>query len=90
MDRLCRVFERNDRHSFEPMGNQLSVVDDCILVDNRLVVPCQLRPAVLKKIRQGHPVQEAMLNVSHYLWWPHMHEDIVNLAEECRSCTRYG
>ena len=43
MDRLRRVIERNDRHSFELMGpytnplwHQLSVVDDCILVDNRL------------------------------------------------------
>ena len=31
-----------------------------------------------------------MLDVSRYLWWPHMHKDIVNRAEECRSCTRYG
>ena len=46
MDRLRRVFERNDRHSFElmmpytnPLWHQLSVVDDCILVDNKLAVP---------------------------------------------------
>ena len=97
MDRLRRVIERNDRHSFELMGpytnplwHQLSVVDDCILVDNRLAVPGQLRQAVLKRIYRGHPAQEAMLDVSKYLWWPHMHKDIVNLAEECRSCTRYG
>ena len=97
MDRLRRVSERNDRYSFELMGpytnplwHQLSVVDDCILVDNRLAVPEQLRLAVLKRIHRGHPGQEAMLDVSKYLWWPHMHKDIVNLAEECRSCTRYG
>ena len=97
MDRLRRVIERNDRHGFELMGqytnpiwHQLSVVDDCILVDNRLEVPGQLRPAVLKKILCGHPGQEAVLDVSHYLWWPHTHKNIVNLAEECRSCTRYG
>ena len=96
MDRLRRVIERNDRHSFELMGpytnslwHQLSVVDDCILVDNRLAVPGQMRQAVLKRIHRGHPGQEAMLDVSKYLWWPHMHKDIVNLAEECRSCTRY-
>ena len=95
MDRLWRVIKRNDRHSFELMGpytnplwHQLSVVDDCILVDNRLAVPGQLRQAVLKRIHRGHPGQEAMLDVSKYLWWPHMHNDIVNLAEECRSCTR--
>ena len=71
MDRLRRVIERNDRHSFELMGpytnplwHQLSVVDDCILVDNRLAVPEQLRLAVLKRIHRGHPGQEAMLDVS--------------------------
>ena len=97
MDRFRRVIERNDRHSFELMGpytnslwHQMTLVDECILVDNRLVVPCQLRPAVLKRIHRGHPGQEAMLNVSNYLWWPHMHKDIVNSAEECRSCTRNG
>ena len=97
MHRLRRVIERNDRHSFELMGpytnplwHQLSVVDDCILVDNKLAVPGQLRQAVLKRIYRGHPGHEAMLDVSKYLCWPHMHKDIVNLAEECRSCTRYG
>ena len=41
MDRLRRVIERNDRYGFELMGpytkplwHQLSVFDDCILVDN--------------------------------------------------------
>ena len=97
MDRLRRVIERKDRAGFELMGpytnplwNQLSVVDDCILVDNRIAVPAQLRQAVLKRIHRGHPGQEAMIDVSNYLWWPHMHKDIVNLAEECRECTRYG
>ena len=96
MDRLRRVIERKDRHSFELMGpytnslwHQMSVVDDFIVVDGRLAVPGQLRPAVLKRIRRSHPGQEAMLDVSRYLWWPHMHKDIVNMAEECRNCTRH-
>ena len=52
MDRLRRVVERNDRHGFELMGpytnplwHQMSVVDDCLLVDNRLAVPEKLRQA---------------------------------------------
>ena len=97
MDRLRRVVERNDRHGFELMGiytnplwHQMSVVDDCLLVDNRLAVPEKLRQAVLRRLHQGHPGQEAVLEVSNYMWWPHMHKDIVNMAEECRSCTRYG
>ena len=45
---------------------------------------------MLRRLHQGHPGQEAMLEVSNYLWWPHMHKDVVKMAEECRSCTRYG
>ena len=96
MDRLRRVVERGDKQGFELMGpytnplwSQMAVQDDCILVNNRLAVPIQLRPAVLKRIHRGHPGQEAMLGAAQYLWWPHMNKDIVNLAEECRSCTRY-
>ena len=97
MDRLRRVIERKDRHTFEMMGpytnllwHQMSVVGDCIKVDGRIAVPEQLRPAVLKRIHRGHPGQEAMLDVSRYLWLPHIHKDIVNMAKECRSCTRNG
>ena len=96
MDRLRRVVERGDKQGFELMGpytnplwSQMAVQDDCILVNNRLAVPIQLRQAVLKRIHRGHPGQEAMLGAAQYLWWPHMNKDIVNLAEECRSCTRY-
>ena len=67
MDQLRRVIERKDRAGFELMGpytsplwNQLSVVEDCILVDNRLAVPIQLRPAVMKQIHRGHPGQKTM------------------------------
>ena len=73
MDRLRRVVERNDRQGFELMGPytnplwQVSVVDDCLLVDNQLTVPDKLRHAVLRRIHQGHPVQEAMLGVSNCL-----------------------
>ena len=50
MDRLRRVIERGDKHGFELMGpytnplwSHMAVQDDCILVNNRLTVPLQLR-----------------------------------------------
>ena len=46
MDRLRRMAERNDRQGFEMMGpytnplwHQMSVIDDCLLVDNRFCSP---------------------------------------------------
>ena len=93
MDHLRRVIERGDKKGFEIMGpytnplwSQMAVQHDCILVNNRLAVPVQLRQAVLKRIHRGHPGQEAMLGAAQNLWWPHMNKDIVNLAGDC---TRY-
>ena len=62
----------------------MAVVDDCLLVDNSLDVPVQLRPAVIKIIHRGHSCQEAVLARSN-LWWLHMHEDMVNLAAQRHS-----
>ena len=93
MDWLRRAIERRtnkDSSYTNLLWSQMAVQDDCILVNIRLAVPPQLRQAVLKRIQRGHPGQEAIMGVSQYLWWPHMHKDKVNLAEECRSCTRYG
>ena len=60
MDRLRQVIERGDKQGFELMGpytnplwSQMAVQGDCILVNNRLAVPLQLRQAVLKKIHRG-------------------------------------
>ena len=71
MDRLRQVIERGDKQGIELMGpytnplwSKMAVQDDCILVNNRLAVPVQLRQAVLKRIHRGHPGQEAMLGVS--------------------------
>ena len=75
MDSRRRVIERGVKQGFElmspytnPLWSQMAMQDDCILVNNRLAVPLQLRQAVLKRIHRGHPGQEAMLGVSQYLW----------------------
>ena len=91
LDRVRRVIGRGEKQAFEMMGpymkpllNQMSVTDDCILVDNRLAVPVALRSAVRKRFHRGHPGQEAMLSLWNYLWLPHMHKNVVNVAEKCR------
>ena len=94
MDRLKRVVERGDKQGFQLMGpytnplwNQMAVQADCILVDNRLAVAVQLqlRPAVLKLIPEDNQIRKRCSSIKMSV-----HKDIVNLAEERRSCTRYG
>ena len=91
------MVEQKYKQNFEQMGpytnplwNQTSVVDDCILVDNWLAVQKHLWKAVLKRLHRSHPGDEAESDVSTYLWWLHMHKNIVNIAEESKECTKYG
>ena len=97
LDKMRRVIDRRDGQVFELMGSctnplrsQGSAVVDCILVENRLAGSVALRPAVMKRIHRGYTGQEAILNASNYLWWPQLHKNFINLAEECRSCSQYG
>ena len=84
LDRMRWVIERGDREGGELMGSYSNP-----LCNQMTLVDVELRPAVMKRINRGHPGQETMLNVSNYLWWPHMRKDLVNLEEECRSSTGY-
>ena len=88
MDRLRQVIEREtnkDGPYTNPLWSKMVVKEDCLMLNNNFAVPLQLRQVVLKQIHRCNLGQEVMLGVSQYLWWPHMHKGIVNLAEECRS-----
>ena len=61
MDGLKRVIERVDIELFElitiythPLWNQMTAVNGCILVDNQLAVPLQLRQAVMMRNHRDH------------------------------------
>ena len=41
-----------------------AVVNNCVIVDNRLAIPETLRQAVLARLHRSHPGQEAMMSAS--------------------------
>ena len=60
------------------------------MVDNRIAVPSSLRQAVLSHVHRAHPGQQAMIDAVSYLWWPKMHSQIIEKAEKCEACKKYG
>ena len=67
-----------------------AVVNNCVVIDNKLAIPEPLRQAVLTRLHQSHPGQEAMMAASEYLWWPYMNRQIIDTCEKCRECTLFG
>ena len=60
---MKRAILDNDVQSFSKQGVYISqfwpitsVVDNCILIDNKLAIPFKLRSAILARLHQSHPV----------------------------------
>ena len=70
--------------------NTLHVREDCLLNDERIVIPSQLRQTVLDSLHLTHPGMAAMLVLSHHVWFPHIHRSIVQMAQNCKHCTEQG
>ena len=67
-----------------------AVVNNCVLIDNTLAIPEELRSAILIRLHRSHPGQAAMIDTSEYIWWPYLNRQIVTVCEKCPDCTLFG
>ena len=64
--------------------NRLYVREDCLLVDERIVIPSQLRQTVLDSLHLTHPGSADMFDLSQHVWFPNIHRSIVQMAQYCK------
>ena len=67
-----------------------AVANNCVLIDNNLAIPEQLKIAILARLHRSHAGQAAMMDASQYIWWPFLNRQIVNVCENCPECTLFG
>ena len=91
------AINNKDVQSFNKLGAYMAqfwtnaaVVNICVLLDNKLAIPEQLRSAILSRLHRSHPGQAAMMDASDYIWWPFLNRQIVNVCEKCPECTLFG
>ena len=94
---MKRVFVNKDVTSFNKLGSYMAqlwtkaaVVNNYVIVDNKLAIPEPLREVVLARIHRSHPGQEAMMSASDYIWWLFMIWQIIDTCEMRRECTLFG
>ena len=59
-------------------------------MDNRLVIPKDIRENILRAIHYGHAGRDSMLREASDIWWPRIHREIVEKARNCRECQIAG
>ena len=66
---------------------ELSVINDCILGGNRVLIPEPGQQHVLRELHGGHPGVSRMKTLAcMFVWWPHMGTEIKNIVQHCSQC----
>ncbi|XP_055633543.1 uncharacterized protein K02A2.6-like [Toxorhynchites rutilus septentrionalis] len=83
----CEGIEDVEVRSFFSRRGSYSVIDDCIMMADRIVVPKSLQKRILKQVHQGHPgIERAKAIARGIVFWPTIDEDITNYVRRCPSC----
>ncbi|XP_055688256.1 uncharacterized protein K02A2.6-like [Lutzomyia longipalpis] len=73
--------------SFYQYRESLTVIKDCLVYRERLVVPHIFRKKVLHSLHEAHPGQQRMLALARsFVFWPGIDGQIRNVVRECEDC----
>ena len=59
-------------------------------MDQRLVIPKDMRETLLRALHFGHACRDSMLREAADVWWPYIHREIVEMAQKCSECSKAG
>ncbi|KII64969.1 Transposon Tf2-8 polyprotein [Thelohanellus kitauei] len=67
--------------------NTISIEEDIIFYNDRMIIPSKLRNTVVIMIHQGHPWIVAMKSLSkNYVRWPGIRKSCEIMVKSCKSC----
>ena len=70
--------------------DELSVCDGLVLKGNRIVIPKNLRPNILKKLHTGHwGINRTTRRARDIVFWPGITKDIEKIISTCEQCQKY-
>ncbi|GFO47389.1 Zf-h2c2 and rve domain containing protein [Plakobranchus ocellatus] len=76
-----------DIQQFFAVRDELQTEDQCLLRENRIVLPTALRRRLLAKAHEGHPgIVRIKRKLRQSYWWPGQDKDIENFVKHCAGC----
>ena len=59
-------------------------------IEDKIIVPKNLRTTIISLIHKGHPAINKMTTAARHFWWPKMTEAIQKKCESCIPCKMSG
>ena len=66
---------------------QLTIVDDLLLLDDHLVIPRCLKLDTLNRLHEGHlGITKCRALARSSVWWPNISSDVEEMVNKCSTC----
>ncbi|XP_028969202.1 uncharacterized protein K02A2.6-like [Galendromus occidentalis] len=86
-----KLTKENDLFNLYSRKDNLSIVDGCLIYNNRVVIPRTLKENILITLHEGHPGIARMKTLAReYVFWNNLDKDIEDLVRRCDQCQRAG
>ena len=74
-------------HGYWKVRDNLCIVNDLILMGNRLVIPASWQAKVLQSIHEGHlGIAKCRSRANMCVYWPNINNSIEQLVKQCSVC----
>ena len=72
---------------FYQVRGELSEMDGLVVRGSRIVVPTEMRKAILERIHDGHQgLGKCRERANQSVWWPRMCDEIATTVQQCMFC----
>lgn len=79
----------NVKHYYQ-MQDRLTVDEGLVFLDNRIIVPNDLRSKILTLLHEPHMgVEKTKLKARQTVYWPNINADVENCVGKCSVCEKY-
>lgn len=78
---------KNELHTFFDKRYQLSIEENILIWQGRMVIPETLRNNTLHALHEGHPGASGMKAMARFhVWWPNIDNEIEEFVKRCGNC----
>uniref|UniRef100_A0A8C1X2E4 Gypsy retrotransposon integrase-like protein 1 n=1 Tax=Cyprinus carpio TaxID=7962 RepID=A0A8C1X2E4_CYPCA len=73
--------------AYWPVRHTISIDDELLMKDDRIIVPRALRPEVLKRLHAAHQgIQRSLAHARSCFYWPGLTKAVRQMVEACSFC----